>query len=316
MPAKFIEELDYTSVIDRHADQLVVEQADGTRRTSAADIVRGAPVGRRPIPINGKKMIQWTASTTTSKLSLLLMVRAQPGFENAELSQIEMEVRACSGGGGGSWGGTAGYGGFPGFVVEGSIFLDQLQDGDITITVGAGAWNGSDGGYSTWGSPYDPLYIYAPGPKRGGNNDAEENAFQSFLQPYGLRMGPRSWGGSAYPDIRPSQDIGPGGGGAHAASRHWIGGTSSVRFPEARVATDFTIGARGKDMIADNWDSYGSGGNGHSTTGQAGGDGGFPGGGGGGSRTTSSPPTGSGVGGNGKGANGDVRARFWLWEGR
>lgn len=273
----------------------------GTYKVSSKELMK-LRVRRRHVKVGGKNFKQWTATATEHRSFLWQYVRDTPGFEKTQMDQIELVVRCCSGGAGGSWGGTTGYGGFGGIVVERRMWLTELPDDFIYMIVGAGAGSGNDSGTTQMGYASDKWAVIAQGVRRGGNSDTEEGLMHAINTNRGWDGPLRIYGAP------PDRAFGPGNGGAHHASRPWFGGYSSLGNKVSLVAGPTGVqGADGYAAIADDWNSYGTGAAGNQSG--AGGSGGFPGGGGGGSRLSTQPPSDKG-----RGGNGDIRMKFYVWD--
>lgn len=307
MTAKYIDELTALTAFSND-DQVIVEQADGTKRAPLQDavnsVMNGRSVVREYLKIDGKNFISLKASTTTSKAALLSSVHALGGIYAAlSARELDLEIRTIGSGSGGTWGGTGGYGGFGGIVRDRMICLDDLDDGDIPCVVGAGPASGGDGGATYFGESTKRYCTFSQSVKRGGNSDTEEGLMWSLSCARGLVVPLRIYQSTSSPWGTNDNEFGPGHGGCHNALRVWQGGASSTGRRWARVSTVATMGVDGADAIPDEWDSFGAGGAGN--TSGYGGRGGNPGGGGGGSR--SSQPTDAT---RGRGGDGEIRLRL------
>lgn len=264
---------------------------------------------RKLIRIAGKKYHEITASGTITRQSLLDLIKAQSASYSAlTVDDIEVNVRCVSSGGGGAFGSTSGFGGFPGNVVTERRQLADLPT-SIAVVVGAGAAPGTGGNYTSFGTLNVDSSVYAPPAHRGGNTDTEQSIFWfSTHTNVGARIGNQATvSGTTADAYAPNSPDGPGAGGTAQTTRTKAGGTASAANNSAKVAGPTVVGTDGgnaTDANDDGWNSYGAGGSGNSSG--VGGNGGFPGGGGGAS-SVASPA-------KGYGGNGCVRLQFFYFE--
>lgn len=247
-----------------------------------------------------------TASGTWNKADHIALLKSSFGLsddaEKINGNNIWMRAYFIGGGGGGAYGASSCYGGFPGVVVVREFWLHELPE-TVAMTIGAGGTPGNWGGSTVWNA--NPLeYVTTEGVSRGANDPTE------FKQLYGWMKGKGQ--DSSIPDLtaigwglnitgewlRPNSAHGPGMGGTGLRNNSGAPGTSTRSSPREgghsgnRSAGGWRRGGFGSDLAADRngadhnalfADSYGAGGVGALTlySQPLAGNGGFPGGGGG-----------------------------------
>lgn len=247
-----------------------------------------------------------TASGTWSKSAHIALLKSSFGLsddpEKINGNNIWMRGYFIGGGGGGAYGASSCYGGFPGIVVVREFWLHELPE-SVSMTIGAGGTPGNWGGATVWNA--NPLeYVSTEGVSRGANDSSEFKQLYGWMQGKGQDpsipdLTAIGWGLNVTGEwLRPNSAHGPGMGGTALRNNSGAPGTSTRSSPREggnagmRSAGGWRSGGWGSALASERKgadhnalfaDSYGAGGVGALTqfSNPLGGNGGFPGGGGG-----------------------------------
>jgi len=269
------------------------------RRTSSGD--PGTLLFRKRVLAFGDfDHIKFTESTLTSKADIVALIN---GIEvGLDPRQIELRFISIGAGGAGASGASA-YGGLAAIPFERSLFLADVDDGDIIIDVGAGGL-GTAGDIGNTGSASAVTFangsmIYSQG-GFGGTSDAEnQRAFYTLSVGYGAQH--------ADPTLNldgPSSPYGPGCGGSRTPAYTGAGGFSNNVDVDTAGYPGFGFGEAGSNAPEFIAGRYGAGGA-SNADGGPGGAGGIPGGAGG---------AGDAAAAGGEGGRGEVQIQVIVWE--